>query len=139
MDIVCTPFDSPLLTPRQLEILQLARRGKSFSEITDLLGISASTLRWYVSQIRRVLPNFETVEKRDPDGLTTREREVALLVAEGLSNRDISARLTVSLNTVSSHIAQLYRKTGAANRVQLANAARIHAFPPSVSLSHAEG
>jgi DNA-binding NarL/FixJ family response regulator len=44
------------------------------------------------------------------DGLTDREREVLQLAAEGLSNPDIAARLSISPRTVETHRANLMRK-----------------------------
>jgi DNA-binding CsgD family transcriptional regulator/energy-coupling factor transporter ATP-binding protein EcfA2 len=52
-------------------------------------------------------------------GITPREREVLGLVALGLSNRDIAARLFVSHRTVEKHVESLLRKTGARSRTQL--------------------
>jgi DNA-binding CsgD family transcriptional regulator len=52
--------------------------------------------------------------------LTDREREVVMLLGEGLSNRDIAARLTVSIRTVENHIFKAMAKTGTANRDELA-------------------
>lgn len=48
--------------------------------------------------------------------LTTREREVLALLAEGRSNREIAADIYVTVATVKSHVAHLYTKLGAANR-----------------------
>jgi DNA-binding CsgD family transcriptional regulator len=53
-------------------------------------------------------------------GLTARELEVARLVAAGLSNKQIGARLQLSVRTVESHIRHMLTKTGLANRTQLA-------------------
>jgi predicted ATPase/DNA-binding CsgD family transcriptional regulator len=55
------------------------------------------------------------------DGLSEREREVARLAAEGLSNKEIAARLHVSVRTVESHIRHTLTKAGLVNRTQLAN------------------
>ncbi|MBO1900366.1 helix-turn-helix transcriptional regulator [Leucobacter weissii] len=48
--------------------------------------------------------------------LTRREREVSDLIAAGLSNDEIAARLRLSLRTVEGHVSRLYRKTGAVRR-----------------------
>jgi non-specific serine/threonine protein kinase len=52
--------------------------------------------------------------------LTSREREIAALVAEGLSNREIAARLGISKRTVDAHIEHIFGKLGVSSRVQLA-------------------
>jgi len=54
-------------------------------------------------------------------GLTSREREIAGLVAEGLSNREIAGRLVISKRTVDAHIEHIYSKLGVSSRVQLAS------------------
>jgi DNA-binding CsgD family transcriptional regulator len=56
----------------------------------------------------------------EPLPFTDREREVVMLIGEGLSNRDVAARLTVSVRTVESHIYQAMSKTGTGNRDELA-------------------
>jgi len=53
-------------------------------------------------------------------GVTEREAEVLLAVAERLRNREIAGRLHVSVRTVESHVAALLRKLGVADRTALA-------------------
>jgi DNA-binding CsgD family transcriptional regulator/tetratricopeptide (TPR) repeat protein len=53
-----------------------------------------------------------------PSGLSEREAEVLRCVGEGLSNREIGARLFISENTVANHIRTILRKTGCANRTE---------------------
>ncbi|GGQ95325.1 hypothetical protein Saso_65580 [Streptomyces asoensis] len=53
-----------------------------------------------------------------PDGLTTREAEVLVLIAEGLSNQEIARTLSVSTATVKTHINNLFAKTGLKDRAQ---------------------
>ena len=54
------------------------------------------------------------------DGLTQREREVALLVAEGLRSREVAERLCIASQTVKSHLKTIFDKLGVRNRVELA-------------------
>jgi DNA-binding CsgD family transcriptional regulator len=53
-------------------------------------------------------------------GVTKREADVLALVAGGLSNKDVAARLYLSARTVEKHVERLMLKTGTANRAQLA-------------------
>ena len=51
--------------------------------------------------------------------LTSRERQIAALVAEGMSNRDIAQRLAISKRTVDAHLEHIFGKLGISSRVQL--------------------
>ncbi|MFI9115449.1 helix-turn-helix transcriptional regulator [Streptomyces venezuelae] len=53
--------------------------------------------------------------------LTPREREISVLVAEGLTNQAVAERLCLSPRTVESHVARVYRKTGVETRAGLAS------------------
>jgi DNA-binding CsgD family transcriptional regulator len=55
--------------------------------------------------------------------LTPMERDVVRLVGEGLTNKDVAARLFVSPRTVESHLTHVYNKLGLSSRVQLAQEA----------------
>jgi predicted ATPase/DNA-binding SARP family transcriptional activator/DNA-binding CsgD family transcriptional regulator len=52
--------------------------------------------------------------------LTRREREVALLVTRGLTNRQIASELSVSRSTANNHVARILRKLGLRSRAQIA-------------------
>ncbi|MEW2545437.1 response regulator transcription factor [Streptomyces sp. NPDC047002] len=73
---------------------------------------------------RRLLERFTAPPPRAaapaelPDGLTAREAEVLGLVADGLSNKEIAARLHIGAATVKTHINNLFAKTGVRDRAQ---------------------
>ena len=57
---------------------------------------------------------------RTLDRLSAREREVMLLIVEGLSNREIARQLNMSESTVKVHLRSIYRKLAINNRTTLA-------------------
>jgi DNA-binding NarL/FixJ family response regulator len=60
--------------------------------------------------------------------LSAREAQILRLVARGLSNREIGARLFISEHTTANHIRSILRKTGCANRTQAASYAHRHSL-----------
>jgi len=63
-----------------------------------------------------------------PDNLTPREIEVLRLLAIGRGNADIALVLSISLNTVATHVRNILAKTGCANRTEAAAYAMRHAL-----------
>ncbi|MEU9187648.1 response regulator transcription factor [Streptomyces sp. NPDC048484] len=63
-------------------------------------------------------PEPTTPSQEAPDGLTTRETEVLVLIADGLTNQEIARNLHVSTATVKTHINNLFAKTGLKDRAQ---------------------
>ena len=64
------------------------------------------------------------------DGLTTTERDVSRLVAEGLTNREVARRLHVSPHTVNTHLRHVFEKLSVSNRAELAATVARFGTPP---------
>jgi non-specific serine/threonine protein kinase len=73
-----------------------------------------------LADLRRPPSETAAAPAERPSLLTRREREVAELLAEGLSNREIAARLVISLRTAESHVEHILAKLGLTNRTQVA-------------------
>jgi DNA-binding CsgD family transcriptional regulator len=90
------------------------------------LGVTAKVRR--LRQLLHDLPRQpgERPAAPLPAGLTRREAEVLRLVAAGLSNRDVAARLALSESTVARHLSSIFAKTATDNRVEAAGFAHRH-------------
>ena len=66
----------------------------------------------------------EAAREAGPDPLTGRERDVLRLAEEGLPNKEIADRLSLSLGTVRNYLADAAAKLGAANRTEAGRLAR---------------
>ncbi|MGH8968024.1 MAG: helix-turn-helix domain-containing protein, partial [Actinomycetes bacterium] len=57
---------------------------------------------------------------RPAAGLTRREAQIATLIAEGLTNREIGDRLSIARRTTETHVDHILTKLGVSNRTQIA-------------------
>jgi DNA-binding NarL/FixJ family response regulator len=71
---------------------------------------------------RTLLPQLAVVAPRTLPGgpLTARECEVAVLIAHGLTNRQIAQRLVIALRTADNHVQHIFDKLGVWSRAQVA-------------------
>jgi DNA-binding NarL/FixJ family response regulator len=92
---------------------------------------------------RRLISEFSALRRNsNPDGsatvglrtLTPRETQVLRLVAEGLSNAEIAARLVVNEETVKTHVSRVLRKLGLRDRTQ----AVVAAYESGLVVPHAQ-
>ena len=80
------------------------------------------------------MPSAEAAARGDRDPLaavSAREREVALLVAEGRTNAQIAARLHLSERTVEKHVSQTLGKLGLSSRSGIVRLLADEATPPA--------
>jgi DNA-binding NarL/FixJ family response regulator len=120
------PFDRARTQLAYGEFLRRARRRVDAREhlrsalqtFTDLPAPA-----WADRAAAELRASGETVRKRDdvaPTALTPQERQVAQLVRQGLSNRDVAAQLFVSPRTVDFHLRNVFTKLGVTSRAALA-------------------
>jgi two-component system nitrate/nitrite response regulator NarL len=82
---------------------------------------SNKELQFVIDALRSPLPEqTQAVSPRGPRSLTTREEGVVRLVAEGLTNRDISRQLNLSEHTVRNYLFRIFNKVGTSSRLELA-------------------
>ena len=97
----------------------IALRSGSADELSDVF---ASVLKGEPYVVPSLHPGLAGTLKPPPladrttELLSTREREVLACLAQGRSNREIAATLSVTLATVKSHLVRIYAKLGASNR-----------------------
>jgi non-specific serine/threonine protein kinase len=81
----------------------------------------AYTLEQAVAYARHLLlqTTVSPAARPIPDTLTSRERQIAVLIALGKSNGEIADQCVVSKRTIEKHIAHILSKLGVANRAQI--------------------
>ncbi|NYT67059.1 LuxR C-terminal-related transcriptional regulator [Pusillimonas noertemannii] len=69
---------------------------------------------------RRIMAHFQLTgpAAAPEEDLTDREREVLALISRGMRNLDVSEQLSLSVNTVATHIKSVYRKLGISSRAE---------------------
>jgi ATP/maltotriose-dependent transcriptional regulator MalT len=109
---------------RQRRVLESRGPLRAARDTFDDLGAAA----WGRRARQELEAAGEATGRRAPraaDRLTPQELQIAMLAADGLSNKEIGARLYVSYRTVSTHLSRIFPKLGVTSRNQLARF-----FPP---------
>jgi DNA-binding CsgD family transcriptional regulator len=101
------------------------RRVEARTHLRAALGVfeALGAEAWAERARQELRASGETARRRDAEDtpvLTPSERQIAALVREGLSNRDIAGRLFVSPRTVDFHLRNVFAKLGVASRTELA-------------------
>jgi DNA-binding CsgD family transcriptional regulator/tetratricopeptide (TPR) repeat protein len=106
----------------------LARRRGDRDQATALLGEAAALAEriGMPGLLGRIQALGTAAPTGLPDGLSPREAQILILVARGLSNREIGKTLTISEHTAANHVRSILRKTGCANRTEAASYAHRH-------------
>jgi DNA-binding CsgD family transcriptional regulator len=120
------PFERARLELHLGEQLRRARRRtdarRHLRAALDAFAAAGAT-PWERRAANELRATGETARRREAstlDELTPQEAQIARLVAEGATNRDIAARLFLSPRTVEYHLRKVFRKLGLSSRTQLA-------------------
>lgn len=79
---------------------------------------SSADLQQVIGELERTMP-LRCVSVRGEALVTKREQQIVPLVAQGLTNKEISSRLGVSEHTIKNHLFRIYEKLGISSRVEL--------------------
>jgi DNA-binding CsgD family transcriptional regulator len=116
----------------QLAYGELLRRNRRRVDAREHLRAALTTFEdlearpWVARATQELRASGETARKRDPSTvtkLTPQELQVATLVQEGLSNREVAAQLFLSPRTIDFHLRNVFAKTGVSSRGELARLA----------------
>lgn len=125
-------------TQREVQVMIGVVRGKTNEEIGSHTGLATMTVKCYVARVfkkvgvgdRASLVSWgyenEVFQGLRPEpqkgsgvALTNREKEITLLVVQGLTNAEIGRRVFLSEDTIKTHLRKAFKKVGATNRSHL--------------------
>ncbi len=90
----------------------------SIDELADAIRRAYHGQSTLAPEAAQALINATTRPPEIGHDLTDREREVLILMVEGLNNREIGERLVISSSTVKNHVSSIFAKLGAVSRTQ---------------------
>ena len=120
------PFDR---ARTQLAFGEFLRRARHRVEAREHLRAALDTFEdlgarpWAVRTAKELRASGQTTRPRDPstrDDLTAQELQIATLVTQGLTNREVAAQMFLSPRTVDFHLRNVFRKLDISSRTQLA-------------------
>ncbi len=85
-------------------------------ELSDLLDAVRSRLIRHAQQRSAFVPKFDDAQPLEKLGISPRESEILLWIAQGKSNQDIADILNISLGTVKKHVHHVFEKLGVETR-----------------------
>ena len=118
--------DATLLRCVEVEVEGMVLKESAASVLVDAIRSVARGERWIPHALSARALDLMARRLFPPGAisLTAREKDIAVLVATGKSNKRIAGELGIAESTVKLHLHRAFRKVGVANRVQLSNVAR---------------
>jgi DNA-binding NarL/FixJ family response regulator len=101
-------------------VLKGENSGRLFSAIRTVANGELAFSTEIANQVVQAMAAEPRQEPSNLSRLSERERQIAMLVARGMKNRDIATDLHISENTVKRHLQSIFSKTGTRDRLELA-------------------
>ncbi|MET7424420.1 LuxR C-terminal-related transcriptional regulator [Dactylosporangium sp. NPDC005555] len=113
--VEAAPYDAAVHTAAAHALLRLGRAGDARQHAERAVALLAHWPGWRLTEAETLLHSL-----RAGGDLTAREIEVLGCLAAGMSNQQVASSLGISIRTVTVHVSNLLRKTGAASRTEAA-------------------
>ena len=128
--LTATASDEQIAAAVTLGVRGIVLKDAAPDSLIQCLRTIADGGRWLPPEVVDAALSRESERRleahRVEQSMTSREREIALLVAKGMSNKEIGRKLSVSEGTVKIHLHNIYQKLGVSNRTSLAALALAH-------------
>jgi DNA-binding CsgD family transcriptional regulator len=111
-------------------LLAADRRAEATAQVSAAVPLLAQWRGWRVTQLAQtrtqlgMAPVDAPAAVTGPASLTPREREVAVLISDGLTNAELARRLYISPKTAAVHVSSILRKLGVSSRTDVESALR---------------
>jgi DNA-binding NarL/FixJ family response regulator len=108
-------------------LLAADRRAEATAQVSAAAALLAEWRGWRVAQLAQIraqlgmAPVDAPAAVTGPAALTPREREVAVLISDGLTNTELARRLYISPKTAAVHVSNILRKLGVSSRTEVAD------------------
>ncbi|MBU2663878.1 AAA family ATPase [Actinoplanes bogorensis] len=104
-------------------LLAAGRVEEATAQVEAAAGLLADWGGWRVAQLAQIRTRLGLTDAppavTGPAALTPREREVAVLISDGLTNTELARRLYISPKTAAVHVSNILRKLGIASRTEV--------------------
>lgn len=123
-----------IIAAAEAGVAGLHLRTESFSHLLELVATAGRGRAQCSSEVSAILMRrvYAFAVQANPDSstdsLTAREREILELLEQGLTNRQIASRLSVTLHTVKNHVHSLLTKLGVASRAEAVTVYRANRY-----------
>ncbi len=102
-------------------LLALGQKAEAISQAREAWRLLERWPGWLADETLALLRRLGVgQEVEGPKALTSREREVAALLADGLSNAEVADRLFISVRTAAVHVSHILTKLGMSSRAEVA-------------------